>query len=381
MWKKYFYISFFLFINIFLFPLGLNAQKTHQTFKDTLDNAFDVSYYLKTLHGFLPLVSPITEPAVGYGAAGGGLFFISKKNTITDHQFRMPDIAGVFGGYTANGTWFTGGGYFGFWKKDHIRYRGVFGYGDIKLKYYGEGDDFLDQHPVTFRIKSYFLLQQLVFRLGNSPFFLGGKFQWTKNTVVLFDHTEIPGIDPVDLNATNSGIGFIAEYENYNNLFSPSEGIRINFTWDQYLRFLGSDKDFGKITFFALYYFSVLSNRWISGFRVESQWATGDAPFYMKPFVHLRGIPAMRYQNNLTTLIETEQEITITRRWSVVAFGGYGKAFASYKTFPEGINAWNVGTGFRYLIARLFGMKMGLDIARGPEQWAVYVVVGNAWIR
>lgn len=378
--KKYLFPFIFLFSVLFS-PLWVNAQKKHQTFKDTLDHAFDVSYYLKTLHGFLPLVSPITEPAVGYGAAGGGLFFITKKAKVNEHQFRMPDIAGVFGGYTANGTWFTGGGYFGFWKKDHIRYRGVFGYGDIKLKYYGEGNDFLDKHPVTFRIKSYFFLQQMIFRLGDSPFFLGGKFQWMKNTVVLFDNSEIPGINPIDLDATNGGLGIIAEYESYNNLFSPSRGIRMNLTYDQYLKFLGSDRDFGKITFFACYYQPVIAQHWTAGFRFESQWATGDPPFYMKPFIQLRGIPAMRYQNDLTALIETEQEVAINRRWSILAFGGYGKAFSSYKTFSEGVNAWNAGTGFRYLIARLFGMKMGMDVARGPEQWAVYVVVGNAWIR
>jgi hypothetical protein len=46
---------------------------------------------------------------------------------------------------------------------------------------------------------------------------------------------------------------------------------------------------------------------------------------------------------------------------------------------PQPTLAWSAGTGFRYLVARQFGVRMGLDVARGPEQWAAYVVFGNSW--
>ena len=40
-------------------------------------------------------------------------------------------------------------------------------------------------------------------------------------------------------------------------------------------------------------------------------------------------------------------------------------------------------TGFVPIVApvtaREFGLQMGIDVARGPEQWAIYVVFGNAW--
>jgi hypothetical protein len=37
--------------------------------------------------------------------------------------------------------------------------------------------------------------------------------------------------------------------------------------------------------------------------------------------------------------------------------------------------------GFRYLLARKFGLHAGLDVARGPEEGAIYVQFGNAWMR
>ena len=40
-------------------------------------------------------------------------------------------------------------------------------------------------------------------------------------------------------------------------------------------------------------------------------------------------------------------------------------------------------TGFVPILApvtaREFGLQMGIDVARGPEQWAIYVVFGNSW--
>ena len=41
------------------------------------DGWFDVSGFLDQKYGFIPLVMPITEPAVGFGVAGG-VAFIDK---------------------------------------------------------------------------------------------------------------------------------------------------------------------------------------------------------------------------------------------------------------------------------------------------------------
>ncbi len=127
------------------------AQEKRGRFRDTLDNAFDISNWLYELYGFIPLVAPITEPAVGYGAAAAGVYFIPKKDSSTG-QFKMPDITGVAGGYSQNRTWFAGAGYFGFWKDNSIWYRGIFGYGNIHLKYYGSGDNLLADDPANFSI-------------------------------------------------------------------------------------------------------------------------------------------------------------------------------------------------------------------------------------
>jgi len=54
----------------------------------------DLSSFLKEKYGFLPIVVPITEPAVGYGAAGG-VAFLSKSLGQAQAGFGRPDITKV----------------------------------------------------------------------------------------------------------------------------------------------------------------------------------------------------------------------------------------------------------------------------------------------
>ena len=148
--------SIILFL-VLVIQAGIYGQDKPKAFRDSTDNAFDVSHYLYNLRGFLPIISPITEPAVGYGATLAGAIFIPKKDS-DPKEFTMPDVIVAAGGYTENSTWFVGGGYLGFWKDDHIRYRGFMGYADVKLNYYWTSNILDKDLSAKFRMKSYFLL-------------------------------------------------------------------------------------------------------------------------------------------------------------------------------------------------------------------------------
>ena len=358
---------------------NLFSQKGDKMFRDSLDGAFDISAWLFELHGFLPIISPITEPAIGYGLVGAGVYFIPKRKTSKD-EFKMPDIVGLGGGYTQNGTWIAGGGYFGFWKDDKVRYRGIFGYGDVNLKFYGFGNEYLANDPAEFNIMSSLFLQQAVIRIKKSHFFLGGKYFFAKTEVTAFEESKLPEVDPKDFTVISSGLSIISEYETFNNLLSPTKGIRLHLSYDQNLKFLGSDYYNSRLTLFALGYFPI-NRHWVSGLRVESILVSENTPFYMMPYISLRGVPLLRYQGALTLLAETEQLVRVYKRWSLVGFAGIGTVMPSIDDMTFGSTAWNAGVGFRYKIARLLGLQMGVDVARGPEDWAFYIVFGSAWLK
>src|SRR6187397_3399849 len=64
----------------------------------------DMSSFLDEKYGFLPIAMPITEPAVGYGAAGG-LAFLSKPLGQAAQGLGRPSITFVGGFGTENGSW------------------------------------------------------------------------------------------------------------------------------------------------------------------------------------------------------------------------------------------------------------------------------------
>ena len=99
------------------------------------------------------------------------------------------------------------------------------------------------------------------------------------------------------------------------------------------------------------------------------------------PSLNMRGVPIARYQGATTVLAETEQRFDFNRRWSMVAFAGLGKAIMRDQEFSDAEMVYNYGTGFRYLIARAFGIRAGIDIAKGPDNFGWYIVFGHNWNR
>ena len=104
----------------------------------------------------------------------------------------------------------------------------------------------------------------------------------------------------------------------------------------------------------------------------------GDVPFYALPFIELRGVPAFRYVADNTVVGEVEIRWDFVERWSAVFFGGVGAAVGegrlSGQTLP-----WNAGLGFRYLLVKDTQFRVGIDVARGPETFAGYIILGTAW--
>ncbi|HWJ04869.1 MAG TPA: hypothetical protein VNS57_03645, partial [Steroidobacteraceae bacterium] len=114
------------------------------------------------------------------------------------------------------------------------------------------------------------------------------------------------------------------------------------------------------------------------GVRAGWRDSSDGTPFYLRPYVGLRGVQAMRYQGEEVAEVEAELRFQWRPRWSVVAFGGIGTAGIEAGE-DETVTAG--GVGFRYAIARTYGLHLGLDVAWGPDDPVLYVVFGSAWLR
>jgi len=393
MWRFFllFAIGFFSFSALANTTNSTNAppQKMSITQKlmDPEDGHFDLSQWLGTAKGFLPVPIFITEPAVGLGGGLALVFFhdslknraeqAKEKNSDgTPKRVSPPSMTGVAGFATENGTW--GGGLFhlGIWNDDSIRYLGALAYASINYDYYG-----LLNHPRPITVDGLFLLQQVTFRLGESDFFAGVNYKFISTTAQGNSGISLPPPAGNGLEVQSGGASAIIEYDSRDNIFTPNRGLSSKAEWTHFDGWLGSDNTFEQLSFKNRFWHPLTKNL-ILGVRGDLSSTTGDAPFYMLPFIQIRGIPAMRYQGEHVLTTEVEVRWDVTPRWSLIGFAGAGWATRNdfndlfrADTHPAG------GLGFRYLTARLFNLRSGIDIAFSEEDSTIYFVTGTAWGR
>jgi hypothetical protein len=87
----------------------------------------------------------------------------------------------------------------------------------------------------------------------------------------------------------------------------------------------------------------------------------------------------MRDQGEDVIVGEVEYLWGFTPRWSLVLSAGAGRASSISRFDEEDQTVGAGGVGFRYRLARKQGLQAGLDLARGPEDTSIFLVVGSAW--
>ncbi|USD39046.1 glyceraldehyde-3-phosphate dehydrogenase [Ferrimonas sp. SCSIO 43195] len=363
------------------------------SFFDPMDGQFDMGEYLaNNAYGFLPVPILVTEPAVGYGGGLAGLFLheseaqkeqrrqLAETSVKGGAQLLTPALTVVGGLATDNDTWITFAGHRRSWQQDAIRYTLMGGYGDVHMTFYGPKDSDKNR-GVTLAMEGPGLVQKLQFRVGESALLLGLS---QKLFAADFTLDVAPGQvvgDFINLSPTVSSLGLLAELDTKNSFLFPTDGYQYTAEYLLFRQALGGDYDFDALTLSAIHYWP-LDKRWTLGFKGVYKSVTTDevrlpAPAY--PDIDLRGIARNRYQGNYTAAIETQMMWEVTPRWLTSAFAGLGSATAKGQDLFREDNAFAYGVGFRYLIARRYGLRTGIDVAFSEFDDAFYFTVGTGF--
>lgn len=370
-----FLISFFI--------LGVSqsyAQKKSSKLISEEDGAVDMSEFLNSTTGFLPVPIIITEPAVGFGGGIALAYFHKRKGEQGDRPKGLsPTVSFGAGAYTSNGTWLAGGGHQGSYKEDRWRYLGALAYASANLTFYGGGFDLLEKE-YDFNMKGFFTIQELLYRLKKEiPFFMGLNYTYFNNSISFETGLDIPELERLEFQTSIAGMNTVFLYDGRNNTLTPTKGIYSMMEIGAFNEAFGGDRNYGNFDFRS-YFYAPISDRVFSGYRlnVASKW--GDVPFWAQPFISLRGIPALRYQESNVYTVETEWRWNFYNRWSAVGFIGAGEALPNYGEIFSDVKVAG-GAGFRYLLAKQYGLHTGIDISRGPEIWAWNITIGSNWGR
>jgi hypothetical protein len=363
------------------------AAKKPISLKDSVDSKFDLSDYIIDANGFVPVPYIITEPALG--GFGGALFpvFIKKRPAYRDSvKGRLqvtpvaPDITGGGAIYTANKTWGTFGFRRGTIVKKRIQYAVGGGYIHLNMSFYKTFEQ-IGEKELKFTIDAIPALLQATKRLGVSRWYAGFKYIFLKTSVSFRGDSSLNHlVDSLLTDKLISQLGVIVEMDNRDNVFTPDKGLKLHVDFNRSDDAIGSDYEFWRLNYYS-YIYLPLTKSIVAGLRVDGRQAFGEAPFYMLPFIEMRGIPSARYQGKVVLLTEMETRFDITKRWSIMAFGGTGKAFDEWNKFGDASFHFTYGTGGRYLLARKFKLRVGIDVAHGPGTWAYYIVFGSNWLK
>ncbi len=247
-------------------PTAAQPSKT----RSADDGWFDLSGFLDTRYGFLPVGTIITEPAVGLGA-GGGLAFMDAPLGGS----KRPNVFVVGGFGTENGT--KGGvvGDMRYWADGRIQTLvGAF-YGSVNLDFYGLGDDsLLADNPLRYNLEPAGGVAQIKFRLGAHPIWAGLSYAYASTEVAFDAPAATPGLP--DFRRTSKVGGFTPSFsvDSRDALFTPTRGHYIEGTVGVFDDSLGSDDDFLRAQIIAMQY-APLPGKLFLGFREQVAASTG----------------------------------------------------------------------------------------------------------
>jgi len=339
----------------------------------------------------IPIPIFITEPAIGYGLGAAVGYFHPRRGdaegaesmspafttgtppgkTSDDESKPPPVITGIAAAYTEKGSWGAGVGHMNNWKQDGIRYSGAIGYVNIESTFF-----FFDR-PFDFNLKGGLTAQDLKFRIARSDFFVGVKWLYI-NAKGEFKFGEDLPVNFPEINRADSGLAFVATWETLDNTMTPDEGQRFELEAWRYDEAIGGDYEYWKVSFKALT-FHPFAKRFVLGLRLDVDAIDGRPPLWGYPWITLRGIPALRYQNEKTGVIEAELRWNIFDRWAILGFVGAGATRGDTLRYEDESGVVAGGIGGRWLMRPQDELWVGVDIAAGPEDTYAYIQVGHAW--
>jgi hypothetical protein len=221
------------------------APNSDSTFRSTEDGWLDISGFLDQKYGFLPVVIPITEPAVGYGGAGG-IMFLSKPLGQVQDGLGRPSITFVGGLGTENGTWGAMAGDMRYWLDDHLQTLVGVVYASANLDFYGIGNNpALFGNPLRYNLEPTGGMAQTKYRFGGSRVWAGLGYAFATTAVSFEAPPGTPGLPGFQNESNVGGLTPSLTYDTRDNFFTPNRGTYIEASAGVFTQALGADKPGG----------------------------------------------------------------------------------------------------------------------------------------
>ena len=335
----------------------------------------------KVNYAFIPLVMYNSSLGGQAGFMTSAYFKINNSDTISPAS-----NIGFTGSYFTSDSFFTVLFSKMYFKKDNYRAKTAIGMASINFQTFIEIPE-LPVNPIPptdddgifldYNTQFLFVYLEVTKKFWNR-LYLGPRVLYSRSTTV-FDKDNIPDEDESLL-----GIGIASEFDNRDNVYYPYTGQNIKIGTLSFLEELGSTSEYSKINFQYNKYFKLSDNTVILGRAYAIASLGSDVPFSGKNIVSkddLRGYSNGKFRANQVYDLQTELRWNFYKKWGMVAFGGVAVATDNLDGDNYSGLLPAIGVGLRFKAIESKNINIGIDVAKGINDWGLYFRIGETFSR
>lgn len=317
---------------------------------------------------FLPIPYVNYDRAIGYsiGALPMLMFNPSQKDTLSPSS-----VAGAFGMYAENKTWFVMGFTKLFLKEDKWRVAFAGGTGEINYQFHISS-------PIDIWIP---------YNAEANFLYIGGERKIIDNlygginyiyTSFITSTETLPIADTANLH----GFGFTGSYDRRGNVYYPKSGYIANISYKTNPDLFGNAYVSNTIELDANYYYGIRGFKDVIAARFMAGLGIGDLSFNQQFIIgqnDIRGYSQGAYRGNYKIAIQGEYRWNFHKRFGMVGFLGLATIFDGINDSDNGKLLPGGGVGIRVMASEETNFNVGMDVAKGVGDWSLSFMIGEAF--
>ncbi|HEY6901989.1 MAG TPA: BamA/TamA family outer membrane protein [Puia sp.] len=259
-----------------------------------------------------------------------------------------------------------------------------FSYSSFPDNFWGLGKHAADSSKESYKYKQYYIYLHPQLLIAHN-LFLGLVFEHQRVFDIeyakgqIFDKENVRGRNGYHV----SGLGLSITYDNRNNAFSPDRGGMMQFWFDHFGSYLGSDYQYTNFVFDFRRFLRVFKGQ-VLALQAFGSFNAGETPLRSLAYIggasNLRGYYAGRFRDKNAAIFQAEYRIPLFWRLGATGFAGIGNVGPRLSDLDFQDLKYSYGGGLRLALNRKERLNLRLDygFAKGPSQ-GFYLQIGEAF--
>lgn len=340
--------------------------------------AQDVSDSTKTVKkhraAIIPMINYNNTIGTIFGTIGQMFYKINPQDTISPTS-----STGILGIYTTNNSYMVAVYQQLYLDEDNWRIIAALGLGNFNFQCWVGGAG----RFVNYGTGANFALLRVEKKVYKELYF--GVEGMLNKSELGFD---LPDWIPEQYRSTKSNLnylGYLIDYDKREHQMTPYEGYNIAFKNTYYREWMNSTADFQVFDFTYNHFFQIKNERNILATRVKAVIATGDVPFQGQTVVgsgdDLRGYSNGKFRNDELYAIQAEYRWRFYKKFGMVGFAGVASSVKNFDDIFSTEVLPAAGVGIRYMMIAKERINIGIDVAKGKDDWGLTFRIGESFGR